>query len=291
MISIDDRIRYYIGTNATRVHEPVNKKFGYDVPIFMNYREYLHNMYTIHPNTAYPIDVSRLLKYSYPNKLWIQCGDSPYTGPEWPVGVKVRDTLDPLSKGVIVNLESPRHWENVLKYPDNSWETKCSDFIWRGADTGKGVRLDFVNKFKDNHDVGFSEYVQDALLQPSLYPQDLIKPKMSIPDILRYKYLPVIDGNDKSSSLNWVLGSNSIPIMPKPRFHSWLCEEFLEPNVHYVEVKRDFSDMLEKIEWCRENDSICKDIAENGKKFILQFMNPAQDRYIEEQLTKYMEQI
>ena len=286
MITIDDRIKYYLG-DITKCEEPPNGKFGYDVPIYLSYREYLESMSIVHPNTAYPLDVSRLLKYSYPNNLWIQCGDSPYTGPQWPVGVKVRDTHDPESKGVLFSLESPRHWDNVFKYPDPSWLTKKADFMWRGADTGRGVRLSFVNQFV-SHNVGFSEYVQDAIIQPALYPTSLLSPKVTIPDLLKYKYLPIVDGNDKSSSVGWIMASNSVPIMPKPRYHSWLCEAFLEPGVHYVEVKRDFSDMLEKIEWCKQNDATCKQIADNGKKFMLQFMNPMQEQYIELQIVNSM---
>jgi len=286
MISIDDRIKYYIG-DVTKIKEPINGKCGYDVPIYLNYRNYLNSMTTIHPNTAYPHDVSRLLKYSYPKDLWIQCGDSPYTGPQWPVGVKVRDTHNTESKGVIFSLESPRHWGLVFKYPDPSWETKKNDFMWRGADTGWGIRLSFVNKFRE-YDVGFSEYVQDAIIHPEQYPPSLLKPRVTVPDLLKYKYLPIIDGNDKSSSLGWVMASNSVPIMPEPRYHSWLCEAFLQPGVHYVKVEKDFSDMLEKIEWCKDNDAACKQIAENGKKFMLQFMNPQQEQYIELQTLAYL---
>jgi hypothetical protein len=58
--------------------------------------------------------------------------------------------------------------------------------------------------------------------------------------------------------------------MPKPKFHSWLCEPWLEPNVHYVEIKEDFSDLPDKLEWCLSNDNLCKEIAQNGRNFIIQ---------------------
>ena len=286
MVPVNDRIKYYLG-DTQKVKEPENGKYGYDVPMCLNYREYQKSMTHFHPNTAYPRDVSRLLKYSDPKDRWIQCGDSPYTGPQWPVGVKVRDTHNPASKGVILNLNSNRLWGHIFKYSDPAWEVKKTDFMWRGADTGRGVRLAFVNKFRE-YDVGFSAHVQDSRRQPELYPAHLIKPKVPIPYLLKYKYLPIVDGNDKSSSLGWVMASNSVPIMPVPRYHSWMCESFLEPGVHYVEVKRDFSDMIEKIEWCKQNDAECKKIAENGKQFMLQFMNTTQEQYIEIQVVTSM---
>ena len=102
-----------------------------------------------------------------------------------------------------------------------------------------------------------------------------------------YKYLPVIDGNDKSSSLGWVMASNSVPVMPRPRFHSWMCEPWMIAGVHYVEVKADWSDFEERLDWCRHNDEECKKIAENGKIFMMQFMNQTQETYIEQKLTEF----
>ena len=36
---------------------------------------------------------------------------------------------------------------------------------------------------------------------------------------------------------------------------------------HYIPVKSDMSDLIEKIEWCKDHDKDCKAIAENGKRF------------------------
>jgi len=287
-IPIEDRIKYYIGEAKEPYVRPDFRTKGYDVPIAINLPTYRHQFQTIHPNTAYPIDIVRLGKHSTKPTLWFQCGDSPYTDYTWPMLVKTRDTRNKSSKGILANLESPRHFGDLFKFSDIPWDQKKADWIWRGADTGRGVRLNFVKKFIKDHDVGFSQYVQDAMVNPELYTRDLMRPKVTPEQLLQYKYLPVVDGNDKSSSLGWVMGSNSVPIMPKPRYHSWFCEPWLKDGIHYVEVKRDFSDLLEKIEWCKSHDKECQEIAENGKKFTMQFMNPIQEEYIEKQIVKYI---
>ncbi len=33
----------------------------------------------------------------------------------------------------------------------------------------------------------------------------------------------------------------------------------LKPYIHYVPVKSDLSDLIEKIQWCRDNDEKCKE--------------------------------
>ena len=281
MISIEERINYYMGSSLSRKEKPELAQTGYDVPIELNLELYKENYRIIHPNTAYPVDVVRYLKCAAGRKLIIQCGDSPCTHTSWPVLVKTRDQQ---SGGVIANLNSVRHWGEVFKHPDTLWKHKKNECVWRGADTGGSPRLDFVKRFHGNHNIGFSSFVQDALRTPDRYPHHFQKPPETITSMLTYKYLPVINGNDKSSSLGWVLGSNSVPLMPEPRFHSWLCEPWLHAGTHFVEIKDDYSDFEEKLQWCKDNDDKCKEIAQNGKEFMLQFTNPPRESYIEEKL-------
>jgi hypothetical protein len=44
------------------------------------------------------------------------------------------------------------------------------------------------------------------------------------------------------------------------------CNYTLEPDVHYIKCKDDYSDLIDKIEICKENPQFCKDIAQNAKK-------------------------
>lgn len=286
-IPVEDRVKYYLGDKYTKKETPTEHHTGYDVPIKLNLKKYLKNYSKIHPGTLYPNDVMRLLSLNEGSELWIQCGDKPYIGPEYPVLVKTRDTFNPDSKGVITNLNSARHWGENFKYRNGpAWEDKINECVWRGADTGGNVRLDFVKKFYNKFNIGFSGYVQDSKHKPMEYGHELKKPTLTISNLMRYKYLPIVDGNDKSSSLGWILASDCVPLMPVPRYHSWLCEPWLKPGIHYVETKRDFSDLEEKIEWCRENDAECKKIARAGMEFMLQFINPHHEDLVERELLK-----
>jgi hypothetical protein len=274
MIPIKDRINYYLGSFDYSKKEPQKiEPVIHDKP-FKTDQNYLGL------KSSYINDIKRYEKYT-DHSLWLQCGDKPYEG-EYPVLVKTRDCHNKKSKGVISNLNSARHWLPCnIAIKDRLWKDKKNNVIWRGATTGiKNAinnRETFVKKYFDKYDVGFSLIVQDCV--------DLIsykKPQINIVKMLEYKYLPVINGNDKSSALNWILISNSIPIMCRPRFHSWLCEPWLEPNIHYVEIKEDFSDFDEKIEWCKNNDDQCNEIAKNGRNFILE--NFTNEQHIEKLL-------
>lgn len=46
----------------------------------------------------------------------------------------------------------------------------------------------------------------------------------------------------------------------------------LKPYEDHVPVKEDLSDLEEKIQWCREHDDECRQIAENAKKFYEKYV-------------------
>ena len=289
MISIDDRISYYLGNQQPPFNLPNDYGRGMDVPICIDIPTYPDNYYSIHGDNQYYIDIFRIMRMSKKPKLWIQCGDASYVGVNFPVLTKIRDTQNPDSKGVIMNLNSSRHMSDIFDHTDIEWGDKITGFVWRGTDTNRyGTRLNFVKEHYKSYNVGFSHYCQGVRDNPEQYTMEYIKGHTDISEMLHYKYLPVIDGNDKSSSLGWVMASNSVPIMPIPRYHSWMCEPWLKPGIHYVECKPDFSDFLQVIEWCQDNDQKCKEIAENGKKFMLQFMNSHVENYIEKKIIEYV---
>ncbi len=83
-----------------------------------------------------------------------------------------------------------------------------------------------------------------------------------------------IPGNDSPSSLKSDLLSDSAVLMPKP-FHENCWFFGLEPGQHYVEIRRDMSDLEEKLEWCRDNDALCREIAVEGQRHAAALFDPA----------------
>ena len=276
MIEAEDRINFYYGDFPYGNTPPeLPEVVKHDVA-FLSSQDY--SLFT----GGYKEDIDEYLALrSNPNNhLWFHCGDSSYKLQPYPVIVKARDSHNPNANGVICAINRKRHWEFVplaAVHPDLQvdWHQKISMPVWRGVSTS--LKHDYhrghlVTQYSKKYDFGFSNIVEKQAYLDVFEKYNLeayVKPPLSIKQLLHYKYIVAIDGNDKASSINWILASTSVPIMPKPRFHSYLCEPWLEPNVHYVEVKRDFSDLEEKIEWCQNNDKLCQEIAANGKAFIL----------------------
>lgn len=167
--------------------------------------------------------------------------------------------------------------QTAMKY-DIEWEKKQSDVIWRGATTGQEQRVNLVENYFGKYNIGF------ATIKQKPYLNHLQKPKASIKEQLTYKFIISLEGNDVASNLRWILASNSVPIMTEPYWHSWIMEERLEPYVHYLPLNESMSNLEELLEWAKENDAECKQIAENGKRYMSQFLDTNHDLMVQKQL-------
>jgi hypothetical protein len=190
-------------------------------------------------------------------------------------------------------LNFDRHWKHYYDKPrDIPFENKKNFVFWRGTTTGQtnrdANRFILVEKWFNkncNIDVGFSHICQNK----DRY-KYYVKGPCSNEDFLKYKYILSVEGNDKDSGINWKLNSNSVVLMARPRVTSWLMETTLIPNYHYVLLKDDFSDLLEKVVWCYNHPQECKQIIQNANEFMKQFANPIVEQQIEEAvINKYFE--
>lgn len=47
-----------------------------------------------------------------------------------------------------------------------------------------------------------------------------IKPKISLAEHLRYKFILSLEGNDVATNLKWIMSSNSVAVMPRPKYET-----------------------------------------------------------------------
>lgn len=100
-----------------------------------------------------------------------------------------------------------------------------------------------------------------------------LKPKVSITHHLQYKFILALEGNDVATNLKWIMSSNSIAVMPMPRYETWFMEGKLIPNVHFICIKDDFSDINERLEYYINNEVACLEIIKNANEWVAQFKN------------------
>lgn len=201
------------------------------------------------------------------------------------------------NSGILLRLFNyGRHWNGVYdKSQDIPFDSKKNIVLWRGASTGQGCetnknylpRFQLLHRWCDKSsliNVGFSLLVQRGKKEEY---RKYLKGNCDKRTMLKHKYILSVEGNDKDTGLNWKLNSNSVVFMTKPKTSSWLMETKLVPNVHYILIKDDFSDLEQKVQWCNKNQHKCKEIIKNANNFMKQFKNDEFEKNLEAKIVKY----
>jgi hypothetical protein len=197
---------------------------------------------------------------------------------------------------VLLKLNVLRHFSSIKKTiaVDIPFATKRNKLLWRGTNTNTdcNTRCNLVDKFyntkNQNIDIKFSYLCKnfDAIKSEQV---DRI---MSIQEMLQYKFLLSVEGNDVATNLKWILISNSVVIMPIPKKCSWIMEDMLVPFVHFVPVSVCFSDLEDVFDWCLNNLEKCEEISKNATKFMKQFLDEENEKYITtEVIRKYVKYV
>ncbi len=287
--SINFRLKYYTQNLIKNKSEKVEIKIGDKHQQFQQNELYFYHGPNTNPPENFPFHYG-----SYKNAWWwgensgfplnIKCftiSADGYENYKKPTLQKVRK-IDYNHNSIILPLEYNRHWGDVKSVlnKNNNWKKKKKGFIYRGASTGleETPRLNFIQKYFHKYDIGFSFSNEHP---------EFLKNTKSIAEMSKYKYQISIEGNDKDSGLNWKLASNSVVLMRPPKFESWLMEGLLKPYRHYVPLADDFSDLEQKLNWCKKNKKKCIKIAKNARLFVKQFMNLKKEKKIYNKILEF----
>jgi Glycosyl transferase family 90 len=171
----------------------------------------------------------------------------------------------PTYKTIQGSLETKAHWNRTLteyaeKYPVR-WEDKISKLVWRGSLTGDiqnftnirwrlcaKVHTSSPSEEKELYDIGLTKIPSrhDKLdldltpvggLVPGLFPMAAFQ---------NYKAILDLDGNSWSSRFGSLLCYHSVVLKVDPRFVDYFHYATLIPNVHYIPVYYNLSNLYEQ---------------------------------------------
>lgn len=158
-----------------------------------------------------------------------------------PTFAKARPITPGASNTVILPLNKVRHFRFISD--SRSFREKKDMIVFRNVVRNQPQRSLFLEKFIDNPMCDVGQINRDA---PD---PRFVKAYIPMEQQLDYKFIASIEGHDVATNLKWVMSSNSIAVMPRPRIESWFMEGTLIPDYHYIEVKPDYSDLIEKLEY------------------------------------------
>ena len=95
-----------------------------------------------------------------------------------------------------------------------------------------------------------------------------------------YKFVMCLEGIDVATNLKWVMSSNSLAVMPPPRYETWFMEAALIPNYHYVAIKADYSDLEERLQYYIDHPEEAEAIVRHAHEWIEQFRDRRREKLI-----------
>lgn len=232
-----------------------------------------HKLKNVNYSKVYFFDSYEFTRYFSKTLPWLfRPGDITDLQP-YPTIVKSRPITENNENSVLLKLNKIRHF--IFVKDKTKFEDKIPKILFRGAAHGKPNRQMFIEKWIDNPMCDIKDTAKDSINPP----QWQSKP-ISIKQQLRYKYIMAIEGNDVASNLKWIMSSQSIAVMPRPKYETWFMEGCLIPNYHYIEIKEDFSDLIEKVNYYEQHPEQAKAIIKNANEYVKPFKDKKREKLL-----------
>eukprot|EP00457_Paulinella_chromatophora_P003876 gb/GEZN01003884.1/.p1 GENE.gb/GEZN01003884.1/~~gb/GEZN01003884.1/.p1 ORF type:complete len:531 (-),score=88.18 gb/GEZN01003884.1/:436-2028(-) len=165
------------------------------------------------------------------------------------------------------------------------WASKIEKALFRGRDSS-AVRTELANGLgKTRADLIDAKVTQNHM---NYFPNDEARaanaqyeakygpktPRIKFFAFWKWKYLLNLDGTVAAYRMPALLAGNSLVLKQESSWYETFYAE-LKPWVHYVPVKADLSDLVEKIEWAKTHDQEAQQIATNGRLYARQNLTQA----------------
>lgn len=223
--------------------------------------------------SVYFFDTYEYTRWFSPQLKWCYLfGDINYI-PTVPAIVKSRPIDSNNQNAIILNLDKVRHFCFLKdKIP---YTSKMNKVIFRGAVHSKPQRQLFMEMYFGHPACDLGD-VSTNSTNPKEWQPEVI----TLYEHLTYKFIMTLEGNDVASNLKWVMSSNSLAVMPRPTCETWFMEGRLIPNYHYVEIKPDFSDLIQRMNYYIKHPDKAQEIINHAHEYISQFQNKKREKLI-----------
>ncbi|MCM1517386.1 MAG: glycosyltransferase family 90 protein [Pseudoflavonifractor sp.] len=193
------------------------------------------------------------------------------TIPPVPSITKSRPIAGDNANSVLLKLDKIRHFTWVDDKTD--YADKLSGVVFRGKVPGKPKRIRFFDLYFGDPRVDLGDSSRHG--NPAWH-----TPKMTLAAQLRYKWILALEGFDVASNLKWVMSSQSVAVMPEPEFETWYMEGRLIPDVHYLRIAADYSDLHERLDMLEADPAMARRIITEANRWTMQFRDERRERLI-----------
>lgn len=148
---------------------------------------------------------------------------------------------------------------------DTPWEEKIEKVFWRGRDARR-ERLDLIDISRKYPDFFNASITNFFFFKDEIEKYGPPQSHVSFFNFFKYKYQLNIDGSVAAYRFPYLLAGDSVVLKQKSEYYEFFYND-LVPGEHYVPVKSDLSDLVEKIMWAKEHDEEALKIAKSARQF------------------------
>ncbi|XP_077938449.1 protein O-glucosyltransferase 3 [Gasterosteus aculeatus] len=194
----------------------------------------------------------------------------------WCGSVDTRDIVLPTYEVTHSTLETMRGVTNdLLSVQGNTgppWTNKTDRAFFRGRDS-REERLHLVSLSKA------SPELLDAGITGWFFFRDREKqvgkaPLVGFFDFFKYKYQVNVDGTVAAYRFPYLMLGNSLVLKQDSQYYEFFYGH-LKAGTHYLPVRRNLSDLLEKIQWAKDHDAEAQRIARAGQAAVRELLQPS----------------
>lgn len=263
---VQERVRYYCRFEGNPVLPAQNPYGEGKVPQFVYLRDFKFPWFAKDRHSRYFIDLYQAICcFPGDKRMSYLYGDiiSEYA---YPFFVKSRPIRE-VTNSVILKLNAFRHFQWV---DDKlSFTEKQNRAVSRNVVRKQPQRALLLEKYFNHPMCNFGKTNKDDYEDHPEWIQGF----MTHEEQLTYKFILCIEGNDVATNLKWVMSSNSLAVMPLPKYETWYREGTLIPNYHYVLVKDDYSDLIERMQYYIDHPQEAEAIIQHAHEYVKQFQN------------------
>ncbi len=224
-------------------------------------------------HTAYFFDLYRYVRIFPGDYRFAYLFDDARKQCELPTLVKTRHITQDETNSVIFKLNSVRHFAFVDDR--KAFHDKEFKIVFRNVVRRQPWRTRLLEKYINHPLCDFGQVNADKEGRHS----EFVKPFMTMQEQMNYKFVCTIEGNDVATNLKWVMSSNTIAVMPRPTVESWFMEHELVADYHYICIKDDYSDLIEKTTYYAEHPLEAEQIIAHAHDFVRRFQNKRLEDY------------
>lgn len=181
---------------------------------------------------------------------------------------------------------NPTVYSKIIHIP---WVTKKDKVVFRGSSTGPQIdlmdnpRIIGALMSDERLDIGITSLnlrprVRQENNKMELTTMDISQVTIPIKEYINtttqsmYRYILSIPGHVCGFRLAQELSYGSVILLVECEHSMWF-QSLLKEGVHYISIKPDLSNLIEKLDWCQQNEDLCGEIASNALEFFNTYLS------------------